>query len=67
MIKCNLSRIMGERRLKVADVVKDTGINRGTLDRIYNESASRIELEVIEQLCRYLNVTVGELYEVKDK
>lgn len=66
MIKCNLSRIMGERRLKVADVVKDTGINRGTLDRIYNESASRIELEVIEQLCRYLNVTVGELYEVKD-
>ncbi|KOO56644.1 hypothetical protein WH43_19145 [Rheinheimera sp. KL1] len=67
MIKCNLSRIMGERRLKVADVVKDTGINRGTLDRIYNESASRIELEVIEQLCRYLNVTVGELYEVKDE
>jgi putative transcriptional regulator len=58
---------MGERRLKVADVVKDTGINRGTLDRIYNESASRIELEVIEQLCRYLNVTVGELYEVKDE
>ena len=67
MIKCNLSRIMGERRLKVADVVKYTGINRGTLDRIYNESASRIELEVIEQLCRYLNVTVGELYEVKDE
>ncbi|WP_233079385.1 helix-turn-helix domain-containing protein [Rheinheimera soli] len=67
MIKCNLSRIMGERRLKVADVVKDTGINRGTLDRIYNESASRVELEVIEQLCRYLNVTVGELYEVKDE
>jgi putative transcriptional regulator len=67
MIKCNLSRIMGERRLKVADVVKDTGINRGTLDRIYNESASRIELEVIEQLCRYLNVTIGELYEVKDE
>ena len=68
MIKCNLSRIMGERRLKIADVARDTGINRGTITRIYNETATRVELEAIEQLCDYLDIEVGELYEkVKNK
>ena len=34
MVKCHLSTIMGERRLKIADVARDTGINRGTITRI---------------------------------
>lgn len=63
MIKCNLSRIMGERRLKIADVARDTGINRGTITRIYNETATRIEVEAIDKLCDYLDIEVGELYE----
>lgn len=63
MIKCNLSRIMGERRLKIADVARDTGINRGTITRIYNETATRIEVEAIDKLCDYLDIDVGELYE----
>lgn len=64
MLKCNLSKIMGEKRLKVADVARDTGINRGTITRIYNEEATRIELEVVEKLCDYLEIEVGELYEI---
>lgn len=63
MVKCNLSRIMGERRLKIADVARDTGINRGTITRIYNETATRIEIEAIDKLCEYLDIEVGELYE----
>lgn len=64
MLKCNLSKIMGEKRLKIADVARDTGINRGTITRIYNEEATRIELDVIEKLCEYLAIDVGELYEI---
>ena len=64
MLKCNLSKIMGEKRLKIADVARDTGINRGTITRIYNEEATRIELEVVEKLCEYLEIRVGELYEI---
>lgn len=66
MLKCHLSTIMGEKRLKIADVARDTGINRGTITRIYNEEATRIELDVVENLCRYLNINVGDLYEVID-
>ncbi len=64
MVKCNLSRIMGEKRLKIADVSKDTDINRGTITRMYNEEATRVDLEVVEKLCLYLDIEVGDLYEI---
>ncbi len=63
MIKCYLSIIMGEKRLKIADVARDTGLNRGTITRLYNETASRIDLEVIDQLCDYLDIEIDELFE----
>ncbi|MFC3051514.1 helix-turn-helix domain-containing protein [Kordiimonas pumila] len=66
MIKINLSRLMGERKLKISDVARDTGINRGTITRLYHETAERIELEVIETLCRYLECTLSDLLEVID-
>jgi len=63
MIKCHLSRVMGERRLKIADVARDTGINRGTITRLYHEEAERIEIEVLDELCKYLNCGVPDLLE----
>lgn len=63
MIKCHLSRLLGERKLKITDLARDTGINRGTITRLYHETASRVELEVIDELCRYFGCEVGELFE----
>tara|TARA_R110002124_G_scaffold287132_1_gene470615 strand:- start:4447 stop:4635 length:189 start_codon:yes stop_codon:yes gene_type:complete len=56
---------MGEKKLKVIDVARDTGINRGTITRLYHETATRIELDVIEELCRYLGCEVGDLLEIQ--
>lgn len=64
MIKCHLSKLMGEKKLKIVDVARDTGVNRGTITRLYHETASRIELDVIEALCLYLGCGVGDLLEV---
>ncbi|MGN1055493.1 MAG: helix-turn-helix domain-containing protein [Comamonas sp.] len=63
MIRCHLSRLLGERKLKISDVARATNINRGTLTRLYHETAERVEIETIDQLCRFLNVAVGELFE----
>ena len=65
MIKCHLSRILGEPKLKVSEVARDTGINRNTLHRLYNETATRIELDAIETLCRHLQIQVGDLFELE--
>lgn len=66
MIKCNLSRMLGEKKLKISDVSRDTGLNRGTLTRLYQETAERVDLDVLEQLCRYLGCEVGDLLELVD-
>lgn len=63
MIKINLSRMMGEKRLKIADVARDTGLNRGTLTRIYYETAERLDVEVLDKLCNYLGCSIAELLE----
>lgn len=63
MIRCHFARLMGERKLKIADVARDTGINRGTLTRLYYETAERVELEVLDQLCEYFQVDISDLLE----
>ncbi|WP_414155828.1 helix-turn-helix domain-containing protein [Pseudomonas sp. BNK-43-a] len=63
MIKCHLSRVMGEQKLKISDVSRDTGINRGTLTRMYYETLVRIDLDTINTLCEYLAVSLDELLE----
>ncbi len=63
MIKCHLSKLMGEKKLKIVDVARETGVNRGTITRLYHETASRVELETIDALCRFLGCDVGELFE----
>lgn len=66
MIKCHLSTLLGSKKLKIADVVRDTGINRSTITRLFHETNNRIDFETLEILCRYLGCSVGELLEVCD-
>lgn len=63
MIKCHLSRLMGERKLKIADVARETGLHRNTITLLYDETAVRVDLEAIEKLCALFDVSVGELFE----
>lgn len=56
---------MGEKKLKISDVAKEVGVNRGTITRLYQETAIRVEFEVLEKLCIYLECEIGELLEVK--
>lgn len=66
MVKCHLSRLLGEKRLKISDVARDTGINRGTLTRLFHETAERIELDVLGKLCSYLNCQISDLLEFRE-
>ena len=63
MIKCHLSKLMGERKLKISDVARDTGLHRNTITLLYQETATRVDLEAIDALCRYFEVSVGDLFE----
>lgn len=66
MIKCHLSAILGAKRLKIADVVRDSGINRNTITRLYHETNNRIDFDTLETLCRYLECDISDLLEIRD-
>jgi putative transcriptional regulator len=54
---------MGERKLKISDVARDTGLHRNTITLLYQETSARVDLEAMDQLCKYFGVGVGELFE----
>jgi putative transcriptional regulator len=54
---------MGERKLKIADVARDTGLHRNTITLLYDETAVRIDLDAMNRLCAYFGVAVGDLLE----
>src|SRR5688572_2641178 len=58
-----LSRLLGERRMSVAELAEGTGLAyRGLLD-LYHDRTTRIELETMRKLCDYLRVTPAALFE----
>ena len=65
MIVCNLPVLLAERRMKVADVVRETGMSKTTLHKLYNGQSTRIDFETIEKLCLLLDVDVGELLKLQ--
>lgn len=67
MITCKLSTLLGERRLKVADVCRATSISRATLDRYYYDRVKSFDRDVLARLCLYLKVHPGELLVLVDQ
>lgn len=66
MIRCHLSTLMGRHKLKIADVARETGLNRSTVTALYRESASRIDVDAVNKLCRLFGCAVGDLFEFID-
>ena len=63
MVRCYLSRLMGEHKMKVIDVARLTGLHRNTVTLLYRETASRIDLEAIDKLCKLFKCKVSDLLE----
>lgn len=54
---------MGERKIKISELARDTGLHRNTITLLYQETATRVDLETIDNLCRYFGVRVSDLFE----
>lgn len=63
MIRCHLSTLMGRNKLKIADVARETGLHRNTITLLYNETATRVDLDAVDKLCSLFDCAVGDLFE----
>lgn len=64
MIRCHLSRLMGEHKMNIANVARKTELNRNTITLLYYEKAQQVDLETMDRLCRLFNCEVGDLFEL---
>lgn len=62
-MKNNLSRILGERLLRVSDLQTATGISRVTLTKLYRRESGNVNLETLTKICDYLQIPLSELIE----
>ena len=62
MLRLNLPVLFAQKGLRVADAERDTDLSRTTLYRMFNNESSRVDLEILEKLCRYLDCEPSDLF-----
>lgn len=65
MIKINLSRLLGERRMTQKQLSQLTGIRANTINDLYHEIAISLKVEHLDKICEVLNCSIDELIEYK--
>lgn len=63
MIRCHLARMMGEHKMRIADVARKTGLSRATVTLLYKETAQRVELDAVDKLCELFDCDIKDLFE----
>ncbi|MFA6989860.1 MAG: helix-turn-helix transcriptional regulator [Candidatus Gastranaerophilaceae bacterium] len=63
MIKNNLSKLMGEKRIKMSELQRLAGLSESTIRRIYYDTSNNISYTTIDKLCKALDCNTQELLE----
>ena len=63
MLMSNLAVLLAERRLRISRVATDTGISRTTLTALSQNDFKGVQVDTMNTLCQYLNVTIGQFFE----
>ena len=62
-VKCNLSTLMGAKKLNIQDVCDNTGLARNTVAFLYHEKVKRIDFDTINKLCELFDCNTQDLLE----
>ena len=63
MIKIHLSRVLGERRITQRRLSEMAGVRPNSINALYNEKAQRIDIDVLDKICKALECQPGDLLE----
>lgn len=62
-IHCRLSTLLGERRIKMAELSRMTGISKTTIHAMYHERVQKIDYSVPERICKALDCGLSDILE----
>ncbi len=63
LIKINLSRILGEKRISQKQLSKMTNIRPNTINAYYNDYVQRLNRSDMDKICQALNCSLNDLIE----
>ncbi len=63
MIKCRLSRLLGDRRMSVLELKRRTELPYVTLTNLYHEKTTGVTFYTIDKICESLECNIGDLLE----
>ena len=66
-IRIHLGRLLGERKMKMAELSRLTGINKNALSELYYEKVKAIRFETLEKICRALGCNIQDLLEYQEE
>jgi putative transcriptional regulator len=58
-----LSRLIGERRVSIREVARETGIAYRALFELYHDRSTRLDLHTLNRLCNYFQVGPEQIFE----
>jgi len=63
MIKCRLSSLLGDRKMYVLALKRQTNLSYVTLAKLYHEKTSGVTFDTIDRICKSLECNTGDLLE----
>ena len=66
-IRIHLGRLLGERKMKMAELSRQTGINKNALSELYYEKVKAVRFETLDKICRALGCSIQDLLEYQEE
>lgn len=66
-IHCRLSTLLGERRIKMAELSRMTGVSKTTINAMYHDRVHKIDYGVLERICKTLDCGLSDILEYMDE
>lgn len=66
-IHCRLSTLLGERRIKMAELSRMTGVSKTTINAMYHDRVRKIDYGVLERICEALDCGLSNILEYVDE
>lgn len=67
MVRIRLKQLLKNAGVSQAELAKATGIRPSTICDLYNQNASFIKLENLYKICKFLNCSIEEFFEMLDE
>jgi putative transcriptional regulator len=62
MIQNNLSKLLGERKMKISELARLINYDYSAVSRFYHDKTEYLNLDMLDKICWALQITPGELF-----